>query len=227
VPRHVVDATRFALRASTSVRSEQAGVTGDEAREASAMATMAPEREWGISTELTDEERANLAAFESIAKCWNAHDIPRILEHYNDDVVWRNVAMGEVYDGKAAVREFLEDLFDGLPDLELEVTLRVPRGRYVAEEYHIRGHHRRTVFGIPATGRYVDIPCVSMVELRDAKWKEDRFYFDVTTVLRQMGLFPPLEAARTPLGHLGMRMLVGMTKASHGVRHGVRRRRAS
>ena len=182
------------------------------------MATMAPEREWGVSTELTDEERANLAAFESIAGYWNAHDVPGILEHYNDDVIWRNIATGEVYDGKGEIGQFLTDLFSAVPDLELEVTLRVPRGKYVAEEYHLQGHHRGVLFGIPATGRFVDIPCVSMVELRDGKWKEDRFYFDVTTVLRQMGLFPPLEMARTPLGHLGMRALVGLTRAGRRLR---------
>jgi steroid delta-isomerase-like uncharacterized protein len=151
--------------------------------------------------------------------CWNAHDVSRILEHYNDDVVWRNIATGEVFHGKAPIGEFLQELFDAVPDLVLEVTLRVPRGKYVAEEYHLRGHHRGNLFGIPATGRYVDIPCVSMVEMRDAKWKEDRFYYDVSTVLRQMGLFPSPTMARTRVGHLGMSVLVGLTRAGRRIRH--------
>jgi steroid delta-isomerase-like uncharacterized protein len=187
---------------------------------------LASEREWGTSTELTDEEKANLGAFVSIAECWNAHDLPRILEHYNDDVVWRNIPTGELYDGKAEVGAFLESLFNGLDDLELEVTLRLPRGKYVAEEYHIRGLHTGELLGIPPTYRYVDIPCISFVEMRDGKWKEDRFYYDVSTVLRQMGLFPPLEMARTSVGHLGMRILVGMTRAARRVRHPLRRRGA-
>jgi steroid delta-isomerase-like uncharacterized protein len=185
---------------------------------------LAPEREWGSSTDLTDEEKANLAAFVSIAECWNAHDLPRILEHYNDDVVWRNVPTGEVYEGKAEVGAFLESLFNALDDLELEVTLRVPRGKYVAEEYHIRGLHTGELLGIPATYREVDIPCISFVEMRDGKWKEDRFYYDVSTVLRQMGLFPPLEMARKPVGHFGMWALVGLTRAARRVRHPLRRR---
>jgi steroid delta-isomerase-like uncharacterized protein len=180
---------------------------------------MAPEREWGISTELTDEEQANLAAFESIAGFWNRHDVPGILEHYNDDVIWRNIATGEVYDGKDEIAAYLRELFAAVPDLELEVTLRVPRGKYVAEEYHLQGHHRGTLFGIPATGRFVDIRCVSMVELRDGKWKEDRFYFDVSSLLRQVGLFPSLELAKTPVGHFGMRMLVGVTRGARRIRH--------
>jgi steroid delta-isomerase-like uncharacterized protein len=175
--------------------------------------------EWGVSTELTEEERANLAAFESIAPCWNAHDVPAILEHYNEDVVWRNIATDEVFTGKAEIGEYLSELFAAVPDLHLEVTLRVPRGRFVAEEYHLQGHHRGVLFGIPPTHRVLDIRCVSMVELRDGKWKEDRFYYDVSSVLRQMGLFPPLEAARTPVGQVGMRVLVGLTRAARRVRH--------
>ena len=177
------------------------------------------EREWGFSTALTDEEAANLATFESIAGCWNAHDVARILEHYNDEVVWRNIATGEVYDGKAEIGAFLQELFDAVPDLELDVTLRVPRGKMVAEEYELRGHHRGTLFGIPATGRYLVIRCVSMVEMRDARWKEDRFYFDVSSVLQQMGLFPSPTVARTKVGHLGMSVLVGLTRAARRIRH--------
>jgi steroid delta-isomerase-like uncharacterized protein len=191
------------------------------------MATMAAEREWGISTELTDEERANLATFESIAECWNAHDVPRILEHYNDEVVWRNIATGEVFDGKGEIGPFLQELFDAIPDLELDVTLRVPRGKYVAEEYELRGHHRGTLFGIPATGRYVVISCVSMVEMHDAKWREDRFYFDVSNVLHQMGLFPSPTVAKTRVGHLGMAFLVGLTRAGRRIRHPLGGKRAA
>jgi len=110
-------------------------------------------------------------------------------------VVWRNVAMGEVYDGKEAVRGFLERLFTALPDLELDVTLRLPRGRYVAEEYVIRGTHLGTMFGLPPTGRRLELKFMSTVELRDGKLKEDHFYFDVASAMRQMGYFPDAAVA--------------------------------
>jgi len=176
------------------------------------MTSLATEREWGISTELTDEEQANMAAFEGVFPHWNNGDIPKMLTHYNDDVVFVNMPMGERYEGKEAVRGFLELLFAALPDLELDVTLRVPRGKYVAEEYHIRGHHRGDFFGIPATGRYVDIACVSMVELRDGKLKEDHFYFDVASALRQMGLLPSVAAMQGPLARGVMRLLVNRSR---------------
>src|SRR3954468_5225528 len=179
------------------------------------MTNLAAEREWGISTELTPEEQANMAAFEGVFPHWNNGDITKMLTHYNDDIVFVNIAMGETYNGKAEEREFLEQLFGALPDLELDVTLRVPKGKYVAEEYHIRGHHKGSFFGIPATGKYVDIPCVSMVELRDGKLKEDHFYFDVMTALRQMGLVPSVDAMKGRGGRTVMRMMVMGSRVVH------------
>ena len=157
------------------------------------------EPEWGESLALLPHEEANLGAFEGVFPHWNSGNIAGMLEHYEDDIVWHNVAMGEVYDGKDAVRGFLEDLYAALPDLELEVTLRLPRGRYVAEEYVIRGTHLGPMFGLPPTGRRLELRCTSMVELRNGRLKEDHFYFDALTAMRQMGLMPPVQATSKPL----------------------------
>jgi steroid delta-isomerase-like uncharacterized protein len=166
----------------------------------------AAEREWGSSAELTDEERANLAVFENVFPHWNGHDIPKLLEHYDDEIVWVNVAMGERYEGKDEVGAFLGRLFTGIPDLELHVTLRLPRGKYVAEEYRIRGHHRGSLFGVPASGKWLDIPCTSIVELRDGKLLEDHFYWDSATALRQAGILPAVDTMQKPLGRAAMRL---------------------
>lgn len=161
--------------------------------------------EWGPSGDLLPHEQANLDAFTTVFPHWNSGDINRMLEQYEDDIVWHNVPMGEVYDGKAAVRAFLEELFCALPDLELEVTLRVPRGRYVAEEYIIRGTHRGPMFGLPPSDRRLEIRAMSMVEMRNGRLKEDHFYFDAAGAMQQMGYLPPTTSARSLVG----RMLLG------------------
>jgi steroid delta-isomerase-like uncharacterized protein len=163
--------------------------------------------EWGRSTGLLPHEAANLATIAMVAPLWSTHDIPALLEHYADDIVWRNVATGEVYDGKEAVRTFLERLFAALPDIELEVNLRLPRGTYVAEEYVLRGTHLGTMFGLPPTGRRVEITVMSLLELRDGLMKEDHFYFDVASVMRQMGYFPEASAAEKLPGRIVLGLL--------------------
>ncbi|MDN5789607.1 MAG: ester cyclase [Micrococcales bacterium] len=158
------------------------------------------EPEWGTSLDLLPHEQANLDAFTGVFPHWNSGNIPAMLEHYEDDIVWRNIPMGEVYDGKEAVRRFLEDLFRALPDLELDVTLRVPRGKYVAEEYTIRGTHLGPMFGLPPSGRRLEIRAMSMVELRGGRLKEDHFYFDAAGAMQQMGYLPDTAAVRRPAG---------------------------
>lgn len=162
--------------------------------------TAAIEPEWGPSVDLLPHEQANLDAFTNVFPHWNSGDVSAMLEHYEDDIVWHNVPMGEVYDGKAAVRGFLEDLFRALPDLELDVTLRVPRGKYVAEEYVIRGTHSGPMFGLPASGRRLEIRAMSMVEMRNGRLKEDHFYFDAAGAMQQMGYLPATASLRTPAG---------------------------
>jgi steroid delta-isomerase-like uncharacterized protein len=169
------------------------------------------------TNEMTPTELRNLAAFDGVFPHWNNRDIPNMLNFYNDDIIWRNVAMQETYNGKAEVRAFLEHLFSALPDLELDVTLRTARGKYVAEEYYIRGTHLGEFFGIPPTGRRVEIPAMSMVEMRDGKLKEDHFYYDAATVMRQMGIFPPMSIAKTPLGRISLQLLVKRVRIAKGV----------
>jgi hypothetical protein len=53
--------------------------------------------------------------------------------------------------------------------------------------------------GIPATGRPVEIPGMSMAELHDGKFVSDHFYFDALGVLRDMALMPPLTVSETPV----------------------------
>lgn len=163
---------------------------------------------WGPSTALLEHEQRNLATVAAVVPCWDRHDVPAILAHYDDGITWRNVAMGETYVGKERVGAFLTELFLAVPDLTMQITMRVARGDFVAEEYTIRGTHLGTLFGIPATGRPLELSAVSFVEFAGGRLKVDHFYFDASSILRQMGLFPPLTIAQTTPGHAAMAVAV-------------------
>lgn len=166
------------------------------------------DQDWGHSEPLLAHEQRNLQTMAAVEAAWNAHDVPTILSHYDDRILWRDVAAGRTYFGKAEVGRFLRSLFSAVPDLTLTITRRIPRGDLVAEEYTLSGTHLGTMFGVPATGRAVRICAVSFVEMRDGRFAADQFYFDVASLLRQMGLFPSLTIAEHPVGHLIMRALV-------------------
>ncbi len=156
----------------------------------------------------TETETANLHAVADVLRFWNAHDIPGVLTYYNDDITWYNIATAEVFQGKEAVRGYLTRLLAAFPDLRFEVNHKIARGKNVAEQWVIRGTHRGTFMGIPPTGQRVEIPGMSMLEMRDGKFLSDHFYFDSGTVMRQLGLLPPLSMNETILGRLTLWLVV-------------------
>ena len=164
-------------------------------------------------------ELRNLSSVSGVLAFWNTQDIGGILDFYDDAITWRNVAMERTYQGKHAVGAFLTELFAAFPDLQFNVGSRLALGDFVAEEWCMRGTHRGPFMGIPATGRRVEIPGMSLVKLVNGRFLSDQFYFDSGLVLRQMGLLPPLavldrRVTRAVLWLLvhGMALMRGLAK---------------
>ncbi len=167
---------------------------------------------------ISPTEQRNLDTMAAVVPYWNSHNVAGILAHYDDAITWHDMAADRRYRGKAEVGTFLRSLFSALPDLRLELTARLPHGDYVAEEYTITGTHQGSLFGIPATGRALQIRAVSFVRMRDGRLAEDNFYFDVAGVLAQMGLFPPLSFTETRGGRAALRGAVLLRYPGKAVR---------
>lgn len=171
---------------------------------------------------LTEHEEGNLRAVTDVLQYWNTQDIDGILSFYDDEIVWTNVALEEIYHGKAEVRAFLEKLFAAIPDLTFDVTYKFIAGDQIAERWMIRGTHLGTFMGVPPTKRYVELPGMGMVLMRDGKFYRDHFFFDMASSMRQMGLLPPLSASETPIMRAGLwiavnRRIAGLAAGAAGL----------
>jgi steroid delta-isomerase-like uncharacterized protein len=166
---------------------------------------------------LSAVEQRNLRTVTEVLEYWNCQDVEGVLAHYDDGITWLNIAMEETYRGKSEVRVFLRKLFAAFPDLNFEVTYKIARGHNVAEQWCIRGTHGGTFMGIPATGRRVEIPGMSMAELREGMFVSDHFYFDALGVLRDMALMPPLAISETAPARGVLWLGVGAGKLSRGL----------
>ena len=149
---------------------------------------------------LTDVERRNLDVAFGVHEHWNRGDVEAVLEAYDDEITWVNVALEETYAGKDEVRAFLEGLFAALPDLNFSADWAIARGDQIAERWSVRGTHRASFVGIPATGRPFELTGVSLITMRDGKFLRDEFYSDGGAVLRQLGLMPSLRTLQGPVG---------------------------
>src|SRR5437879_5693178 len=179
-----------------------------------------------VTAEVSETEQRNLSSVTDVLQYWNRQDLEGVLTYYDDSITWLNIAMEETYRGKDEVRAFLRRLFTAFPDLHFEVTYKIARGDNVAEQWFIRGTHLGTFMGIPPTGRRIEIPGMSMAELRQAKFVSDHFYFDALGVLRDMALMPPLSVSETLVGRGALSLGVAATRlvgALGGVIRGRRR----
>jgi steroid delta-isomerase-like uncharacterized protein len=149
---------------------------------------------------LTDAEERNSETVRQMVAYLSAHNVAGMLSCFDDDMEWLDVPMEASYRGKAEISAFLDSLFDAFPDLEYRLTRMVTRGDNVVAQFQMRGTHQSTFYGLPGTQATVEIPCLSMITMRDGKMLSDHCYFDNAMILRQMGLMPPLDVTLSPPG---------------------------
>lgn len=149
---------------------------------------------------LTPAEERNAETVRRMVGYLSSHNVAGMLSCFDEDMEWLDVPMEASYRGKAEISAFLDSLFDAFPDLEYRLTRMVTRGDNVVAQFQMRGTHQNTFYGLPATQAVVEIPCLSMITMRDGKMLSDHCYFDNAMILRQMGLMPSLDVTLSPPG---------------------------
>jgi len=123
----------------------------------------------------------------------NAHDLAKLLSFSADDIIGENVALGAANHGKEESRNYFKQLFDAIPDFKIEPTLCFGSGKYRCMEYVVSGTPVKELGGIPATGKSFKVRCVGVSELRDGKTSRASTYYDLATMLRQLGVLPAMS----------------------------------
>ena len=91
----------------------------------------------------------NRNAFDAAIAAWNAGDLDRYLELYDEGIALHGYSEAPM--GKAEVRGFYRGLFDALDDLHLDVVRVVEEGDVLAVHAVMSGTHTGDLFGVPAT----------------------------------------------------------------------------
>ena len=101
---------------------------------------------------------------------------------------------------KAVADRYLQQ-WRGFPDFKVRVRRIVAEGsRYVVTENEWRGTHRGEFFGFPPTGKRARVRACVLWEFRGSRLRADTVYFDLATVLTQVGAInlKKLAASRHP-----------------------------
>jgi steroid delta-isomerase-like uncharacterized protein len=120
----------------------------------------------------------------------NRHDVEATIATFDRP---RYEVNGQPSEGAEAVRELLQGLMDGFPDFHIDMGKLRHADDAVFGEGLIMGSHDGEFAGIPPTGRRVEFPVVAIFEFDGDRLLCEKAYFDMATVLTQIGVLPAIS----------------------------------
>lgn len=122
---------------------------------------------------------------------FNKRDWDRMLASVARDAKWTDVPLAKSYDGQDGCRRFFSGWVDAFKDAKIEVKNIVASGNTMVCEFIGRGTHTGTLNGphgsLAPTNRRLEMPFVEIWEMRNGMVTAGRTYYDVATMLRQLG----------------------------------------
>ena len=105
-----------------------------------------------------------------------------------------------LYRGPDAVARRYRGLWAALPDLQVRLRRIVAiEGELAVTEHTLSGTQSGSLFGIAPTGRLVQVETVVIWEFAGERIRGETVYFDLATMLRQMGTLTLPGAASSPV----------------------------
>lgn len=148
-------------------------------------------------------EHPNAKIARAIYEGFNARDFDRSLASVAADCAWTNLPTGQSFSGPEGFRQNLEQWATAFPDGRAEDLHLIATDDYVVVEFMGRGTNTgplATPQGeLPATGRRVEMPLCDVHRIENGKITNGRSYFDMATMLRQLGLAPEVTAGATTI----------------------------
>lgn len=105
------------------------------------------------------------------------------------------IASGEVFDGQEEVAEYFARTRGAFPDQRNELLSLRHADDAVIVELNLLGTHLGELYGIPATGRSFSCRMLAMFLFEDDRLVCERVYFNVATIMSQLGLFGGAQVA--------------------------------
>jgi len=115
------------------------------------------------------------------------------------DVALFTHARPEPFRGPAGVIEFAQMIRTAFPDSRLTMHDLIAEDGCVAARYTLRGTHRGSLAGLPATGHEVAVDIHELFHIEAGRLQEVWLKIDAMQVLQQLGVMPASESLPRPL----------------------------
>jgi len=140
-----------------------------------------------------------MANAESVARemidAINRNDMTRYRELLHPEYSYRS-GDGQTQRGQDAGVAIVQMYRTAFPDdLKVDVQHIHAAGDTAIVEFIGKGTHRGELAGIAPTGRRMELPVVTILEIRDGKVHTEREYFDSGYMMQQLGVMPATTTA--------------------------------
>jgi len=131
---------------------------------------------------------ANLQMYERV---WddivNKRQIDQINEeHFDKQVIL--VTSPENIVGIDGFKAYYNNYLIGFSDVTFTILDAFGQGDKIVKHWRFQGKHTGDFFGIPPTGKIVDVEGVTLVKMKDGKIAQEQDFFDNLVFYQQLGL---------------------------------------
>lgn len=123
--------------------------------------------------------------FESV---WNRGEVDALDELLTPDYVNHSPSTPDPRPGPEDLKPIVRAMREGIPDLHYEILDLVASPDKAAVHVRVTGTHEGTLFGIPATGRRIDVRQMQVEWLRDGRICRHWRVTDELGLMRQLGV---------------------------------------
>ncbi|WP_372753234.1 ester cyclase [Mariniflexile sp.] len=90
-------------------------------------------------------------------------------------------------------KAYYQNFITGFSDIKFTVVHIFGEGENIVKHWNFKGTHTGEFFGIPATGKSVDIEGVTLAKMKDGKIAQEQDFMDNSVFMQQLGLAPNPE----------------------------------
>lgn len=133
-----------------------------------------------------------VSVIQDMFAAFNRKDVAHAASLVTADFELQDIPTGMTFRGPEGFAQWLHTFLTAGPDAHADVKHIVEAGEWVASEHVGTFTHTGPLMTpageIPPTGRHVELGFGEFYKVKDGKLTEMRAYYDVATMLRQLGL---------------------------------------
>jgi len=131
----------------------------------------------------------NIAMYETV---WNKVINDRQIDLINEDSFDKDVTAlatsgGDII-GLENFKNYYNNYLTGFSDAEFTIVDIFGQGDKMVKHWNFKGTHDGDFFGVPATGKSVDISGTTLIKMKDGKIAAEQDYMDFLSFYTQLGL---------------------------------------